>query len=137
MVRLATNVTDPVADVITRIRNANLVSKDELFVPASRMNAAICGILEKEGYIAGFRTETDDQFPVLRVELKYGKNRERTITGLKRVSKPGRRVYAKRDRLPRVLGGLGIAIVSTSKGLMTDREASKQGLGGEVLAYVW
>ena len=137
MVRLATNVTDPVADVITRIRNANLAAKDELFVPASKMNAAICGILEKEGYIGGFRTETDDQFPVLRVELKYGKNRERTITGLKRVSKPGRRVYAKRDRLPRVLGGLGIAIISTSRGLMTDREASRQGLGGEVLAHVW
>ena len=137
MVRLATNVTDPVADVLTRIRNANMSGKDQQLVPASRMNAAICGILEKEGYIAGFRTETDDQFPVLRIELKYGKHRERTITGLKRVSRPGRRVYARRDKLPRVLGGLGVAILSTSKGLMTDREASREGLGGEVLAYVW
>jgi small subunit ribosomal protein S8 len=137
MVRLATNVTDPVADLLTRIRNATAAGKDELFVPGSRMNRAVCEILVKEGYIGGVRMDTDDQFPVLRVELKYGKNRERTITGLRRVSKPGRRVYAKRDKLPRVLGGLGIAIVSTSKGLMTDREASKQGLGGEVLAYVW
>ena len=137
MVRLATNVTDPVADLLTRIRNANLAAKDQLHVPASKMNQALCGILEREGYIKGFTTETDDQFPVLRVELKYGKGRERTITGLKRVSKPGRRVYAKKDALPRVLGGLGIAIVSTSHGLMTDREASRQRLGGEVLAYVW
>jgi small subunit ribosomal protein S8 len=137
MVRLATNVTDPVADMLTRIRNANLAAKDAMFLPASKMNQALCGILEREGYIRGFRTETDDQFPVIRVELKYGKNRQRTISGLRRVSTPGRRVYAKRDGLPRVLGGLGIAIVSTSKGLMTDREASKQGLGGEVLAYVW
>jgi small subunit ribosomal protein S8 len=137
MVRLATNVTDPVADLLTRIRNANLSAKDELSVPASKMNRALCGILEREGYIAGFSPDDEDQFPVLKVELKYGKNRERTISGLKRISKPGRRVYAKRDGLPRVLGGLGIAIVSTSKGLMTDREASKQGLGGEVLAYVW
>jgi small subunit ribosomal protein S8 len=137
MVRLATNVTDPVADMLTRIRNANLAAKDAMFLPASKMNQALCGILEREGYIRGFRTETDDQFPVIRVELKYGKNRQRTISGLRRVSTPGRRVYVKRDGLPRVLGGLGIAIVSTSKGLMTDREASKQGLGGEVLAYVW
>jgi len=137
MVRLATNVTDPVADLLSRIRNATLSAKDDLYVPASKMNGSICEILEKEGYISGFRTETDDQFPVLRVELKYGKNRERTISGLRRVSKPGRRVYAKRDELPRVLGGLGIAIVSTSRGLMTDRDASRQGLGGEVLAYVW
>jgi len=137
MVKLATNVTDPVADLLTRLRNATLAAKDDLVVPASRMNQAVCEILVREGYIGGVRTETDDQFPVLRVELKYGRNRERTISGLKRVSKPGRRVYARRDKLPRVLGGLGIAIVSTSKGLMTDREASKQGLGGEVLAYVW
>src|SRR5207247_8961183 len=98
---------------------------------------AICGILEREGYIRGMRRDTEDRFPVLRVELKYGKNRQRTITNLKRVSRPGRRVYARRDNLPRVLGGLGLAILSTSRGPMTDREASKQGLGGEVLAYVW
>ena len=137
MVRLATNVSDPVADLLTRIRNANLSAKDDLVVPASKMSEAICGILEREGYIRGVRRETDDQFPVLRVELKYGKNRERTISGLKRVSTPGRRVYARRDKLPRVLGGLGVAILSTSRGLMTDREAAKQGLGGEVLAHVW
>ena len=135
--RLSTNVTDPVADLLTRIRNASLSSKEDLAVPASRMNEAICGILEREGYIKGVRRDTEDLFPVLRVELKYGKNRQRTITDLKRVSRPGRRVYVKRDNLPRVLGGLGIAILSTSRGLMTDREASKQGLGGEVLAYVW
>ena len=135
--RLATNVTDPVADLLTRIRNANLAAKDELAVPASRMNEAICGILEREGYVRSVRTDTDDKFPVLKVELKYGKGRQRTITNLRRVSRPGRRVYAKRDNLPRVLGGLGIAILSTSRGLMTDREASRQGLGGEVLAYVW
>src|SRR5207248_3135551 len=100
MVRLATNVTDPVADLLTRIRNANLSAKDDLFVPASKMNEAICGILEREGYIRGVGRETDHDFPVLRVQLKYGKNRERTITGLKRVSTPGRRVYAGRDKLP-------------------------------------
>jgi small subunit ribosomal protein S8 len=137
MVRLATNVTDPVADLLTRIRNANLAAKEHLFVPASKLNKAICGILEQEGYISGFETDTEDQFPVLKVGLKYGKNRERTISGLKRVSRPGRRVYVQRDSLPRVLGGLGVAIVSTSKGLMTDKDASKSGLGGEVLAYVW
>ena len=137
MVRLATNVTDPVADLLTRIRNANLSAKDELLVPASKLSRAICTILEREGYISGVASEDADGFPALKVALKYGRNRERTITGLRRVSKPGRRVYAKRDALPRVLGGLGIAILSTSRGLMTDREASKQGLGGEVLAYVW
>ena len=130
-------MTDPIADLLTRIRNANLAAKDELVVPASRMSEAICGILEREGYVRSVRRDTEDAFPVLRVELKYGKGRQRTITNLRRVSKPGRRVYAKRDNLPRVLGGLGIAILSTSRGLMTDREASKQGLGGEVLAYVW
>ncbi|MFN2544237.1 MAG: 30S ribosomal protein S8 [Actinomycetota bacterium] len=137
MVRLASNVTDPVADLLTRIRNANLAAKDELFVPASRMSESICRILQREGYIRGYVRETDDKFPVLRVQLKYGKNRERTITGLKRISTPGRRVYTGRDKLPRVLGGLGIAILSTSQGVMTDREASRQRLGGEVLAHVW
>ena len=137
MVRLATNVTDPVADLLTRIRNANLSSKEELFVPASRMNEAICKILEREGYIRGITRDTDDQFPVLKIQLKYGKNRERTISGLKRISTPGRRVYAGRDKLPRVLGGLGIAILSTSRGIMTDREAAKERIGGEVLAHVW
>ena len=137
MVRLATNVTDPIADFLTRIRNANLATKDELVVPASKMNDALAGILTQEGYIEGFVREGEGVDQAIRITLKYGKGRERTITGLKRVSRPGRRVYAKRDRLPRVMGGLGIAIVSTSQGLMTDRDASRSGLGGEVMAYVW
>jgi small subunit ribosomal protein S8 len=137
MVRLATNVTDPVADFLTRIRNANLAYKDESHVPASRMNEALARILEREGYIGGFERDGDGVDQSIRVQLKYGKDRQRTITGLKRVSKPGRRVYAKRDALPRVMGGLGVAILSTSQGLMTDRDAARAGLGGEVLAYVW
>jgi small subunit ribosomal protein S8 len=137
MVRLATNVTDPIGDLLTRIRNANLAYKDDLVVPASKMNGAILGILDAEGYIAGFAEEGEGIECVLRVNLKYGKKRERTISGLKRVSKPGRRIYTGRDRLPRVLGGLGIAIVSTSQGLMTDRDAARKGIGGEVLAHVW
>jgi len=137
MVRLATNVTDPIADMLTRIRNANIATKDELLVPASKMNEALAGVLAKEGYIESFAREGDGVESVIRIVLKYGKGRERTITNLKRVSKPGRRVYAKRDGLPRVMGGLGIAIVSTSQGLMTDRDASRAKLGGEVLAFVW
>jgi small subunit ribosomal protein S8 len=137
MVRLATNVNDPVGDLLTRIRNANLAYKDDLVVPASRMSRAILQILANEGYVAGFAEEGEGIERVYRVTLKYGAKRERTISGLKRVSKPGRRIYAGRDRLPRVLGGLGIAIVSTSRGVMTDRDASRQGIGGEVLAYVW
>jgi small subunit ribosomal protein S8 len=137
MVRLATNVTDPIGDLLTRIRNANLAYKDDLVVPASKMNGAILGILDAEGYIAGFAEEGEGIERVLRVNLKYGKKRERTISGLKRVSKPGRRIYTGRDRLPRVLGGLGIAIVSTSQGVMTDRDAARKGIGGEVLAHVW
>ena len=137
MVRLATNVTDPIGDLLTRIRNANLAYKDDLMVPASKMNRAILRILDGEGYIEGFAEEGEGTESVLRVSLKYSKKRERTISGLKRVSKPGRRIYTGRDRLPRVLGGLGIAIVSTSQGVMTDKDASRKGIGGEVLAYVW
>jgi small subunit ribosomal protein S8 len=137
MVRLATNVTDPIGDLLTRIRNANLAYKDDLVVPASKMNRAILSILDAEGYIDGVAAEGEGIESVLRVSLKYGKKRERVISGLKRVSKPGRRIYTGRDRLPRVLGGLGIAIVSTSHGVMTDRDASRKGIGGEVLAYVW
>ena len=137
MVKLATNVTDPIADFLTRIRNANLASKDEVFVPASRMTEALCKILAQEGYIDSFERDGEGPFQAFRIKLKYGRGRERTITGLRRVSRPGRRVYAKRDKLPRVLGGLGIAILSTSSGVMTDREASSKRLGGEVLAYVW
>ena len=137
MVRLATNVTDPIADMLTRIRNANTATKDELLVPASKMNRALAGILAQEGYIESFAEEGEGVESAIRITLKYGRGRERTITGLKRVSKPGRRVYAKRDGLPRVMGGLGIAIISTSRGLMTDRDAARSRLGGEVLAYVW
>lgn len=134
---LRTNVTDPVADLLTRIRNANTAYKADLLVPASKMSDAVLGILQREGYIASYTREGEGVHLGFRVLLKYGKDRERTITGLKRISKPGRRVYAGRDELPRVLGGLGIAILSTSQGVMTDREASRKGVGGEVLAYVW
>jgi small subunit ribosomal protein S8 len=137
MVRLATNVNDPIGDMLTRIRNANIATKDELLVPASKMNDALAKLLTHEGYVESATREGEGIDAAIRIVLKYGKGRERTITGLKRVSKPGRRVYAKRDALPRVMGGLGIAIVSTSRGLMTDRDAARAGLGGEVLAFVW
>ena len=137
MVRLATNVTDPIADMLTRIRNANIATSDEVLVPASKMNESLAGLLAREGYVESYAREGEGVESAIRIVLKYSKGRERTITGLKRVSKPGRRVYAKRDGLPRVMGGLGIAIVSTSQGLMTDRDASRAGLGGEVLAFVW
>ncbi len=137
MVKLATNVNDPVGDLLTRVRNANLAFKDDLVVPASKMNRALLQILMTEGYVAGFGEEGEGIERVYRVTLKYDAKRQRTISGIKRVSKPGRRVYAGNDRLPRVLGGLGIAIISTSHGVMTDRDASRKGIGGEVLAYVW
>lgn len=132
-----TNVTDPVADLITRIRNANLAYKEDTIAAASKLNDAILALLREEGYIASFAREGDGVEQGIRIQLKYGKDRERTITGLRRISKPGRRIYAKRGKLPRVLGGLGVAIISTSQGVMTDREASRKGIGGEVLAYVW
>lgn len=131
------NVTDPIGDLLARIRNANLAYKEELLVPVSKMNRAILAILEREGFIAGFEEEGEGVHRALRVRLKYGRNRERAITGLRRISKPGRRIYAGRGELPRVLGGLGIAILSTSQGVMTDREAARRGIGGEVVAYVW
>jgi small subunit ribosomal protein S8 len=137
MVKLATNVNDPVGDLLTRVRNANLAFKDDLVVPASKMNKALLQILMTEGYVAGFGEEGEGIERVYRVTLKYDAKRQRTISGIKRVSKPGRRVYAGHDDLPRVLGGLGVAIISTSHGVMTDRDASRQGIGGEVLAYVW
>jgi len=136
-VKLATNVNDPVGDMLTRVRNANLAFKDDLVVPASKMNEALLQILMTEGYVAGFGEEGEGIERVYRVTLKYDAKRQRTISGIKRVSKPGRRVYAGHDDLPRVLGGLGIAIISTSHGVMTDRNASRKGIGGEVLAYVW
>jgi small subunit ribosomal protein S8 len=136
-VKFSSNVSDPVADLLTRIRNANLAYKDELVAPVSKLARAILEILAREGYIEGFDHEGEGVRQAFRIRLKYGPRRERTITGLRRVSKPGRRVYKGRDELPRVMGGLGIAIVSTSKGVMTDKEASRAGVGGEVLAYVW
>ena len=135
--KLATNVNDPVGDMLTRVRNANLAFKDDLVVPASKMNEAILQILMTEGYVAGFGEEGEGIERVYRVTLKYDAKRQRTISGIKRVSKPGRRVYAGHDELPRVLGGLGVAIISTSHGVMTDRDASRKGIGGEVLAFVW
>ena len=135
--KLATNVNDPVGDMLTRVRNANLAFKDDLVVPASKMNKALLEILTTEGYVAGFGEEGEGIERVYRVTLKYDAKRQRTISGIKRVSKPGRRVYAGQDELPRVLGGLGIAVISTSHGVMTDRDASRKGIGGEVLAYVW
>ncbi|MEX1046701.1 MAG: 30S ribosomal protein S8 [Actinomycetota bacterium] len=137
MVKLSTNVTDPIADLLTRIRNANMSFKEELVVPASGKIEAVLRILEQEGYIESFGKAGEDEPRGLRVRLKYGKDRERTISGLERVSKPGRRVYAKRGEMTRVLGGLGVAIVSTSHGVMTDRDAVRKGVGGEVLAHVW
>lgn len=130
-------MTDPVADMLTRIRNANTAYKDELAMPSSKLKASIAEILKQEGYIRDFLVEPTKPQATLRLALKYSRERERSIAGVRRISKPGLRVYAKRDQVPRVLGGLGIAIISTSSGLMTDREARKSGVGGEVLAYVW
>jgi len=130
-------MTDPIADLLTRIRNANSVYHDKVEIPASKIKKAIVEILKSEGFVKDFELLTDGKQGTLRVALKYGGNREKVITGIKRISKPGLRVYAKNDQLPRVLGGLGIAIISTSKGIMSDKQARKEGLGGEVIAYVW
>jgi small subunit ribosomal protein S8 len=130
-------MTDPIADMLTRLRNANSAYHDKVVMPHSKLKANIAEILKREGYIAGYRDEAGDVAKNLVIELKYGPNRERSIAGLRRVSKPGLRVYAKSTNLPKVLGGLGVAIISTSGGLMTDRQANKSGVGGEVLAYVW
>jgi small subunit ribosomal protein S8 len=130
-------MTDPIADMLTRLRNANSAYHDQVVMPHSKLKANIAAILQREGYIAGYRTEPGEKSKNLVVELKFGPNRERSIAGVRRVSKPGLRVYAKSTGLPKVLGGLGVAIISTSTGLLTDRQAAKQGVGGEVLAYVW
>ncbi|MQA13896.1 MAG: 30S ribosomal protein S8 [Pseudonocardiaceae bacterium] len=130
-------MTDPIADMLTRLRNANSAYHDQVVMPHSKLKTHIAEILQREGYITGFRTEAATVGSSLVVELKYGPNRERSIAGLRRVSKPGLRVYAKSTSLPKVLGGLGVAIISTSTGLLTDRQAAKQRVGGEVLAYVW
>lgn len=130
-------MTDPIADLITRIRNANTAYKDEVLVPASRLKEEIARLLAREGYVRGYRIEGEDPKRRIVVEMKYGPERERTITGLKRVSRPGRRVYADRRRLPRVMGGLGVTVLSTPQGLMTDRQAARRGIGGEILFQVW
>ena len=130
-------MTDPIADLLTRIRNANLVHHDKVEIPASKIKRAIVQILKDEGFVKDFDVLADGKQGILRVSLKYGPERDRVITGIKRISKPGRRVYAKREQLPKVLGGLGIAIISTSQGLMSDKQARKSNLGGEVLAFVW
>lgn len=130
------NITDPIADMLTRIRNANTARHESVDVPASNMKNAIADILLKEGYIKSFESIEDGKQGVIKINLKYI-NKQKTISGIKRISKPGLRVYANSSELPKVLGGLGIAIISTSKGIMTDKEARKEGVGGEVLAYVW
>jgi len=130
-------MTDPIADMLTRIRNANMVRHDMVEVPASKLKREIAEILKREGFIRDAEYIDDGKQGILRIFLKYGPNNERVITGIKRISKPGLRVYAKKDEIPRVLGGLGIAILSTSKGVMTDKEARKANVGGEVICYVW
>ena len=130
-------VTDPVADLLTRVRNANAASHVYVEVPASKLNMEIVRILRDEGFVKSYEILKDRKFPAARLTLKYGAKREKIISNLRRVSKPGLRVYAKHDKVPRVLRGLGVAIISTSKGVMTDREARKIGIGGEVLCYVW
>lgn len=134
---MAMTMTDPIADMLTRLRNANHAYHDTVAMPYSKIKSHIAEILQAEGYVAGWSVEETDRGRNLVVSLKYGPNRERTIAGVRRISKPGLRVYAKATGLPRVLGGLGVAIISTSSGLLTDRQAQKRGVGGEVLAYVW
>ena len=130
-------MTDPIADMLARLRNANTAHHDSVSMPFSKIKKNIAEILTKEGYIKGYKEEPAKVGQALVLELKYGPSRERSISGLRRVSRPGLRVYAKSENLPKVLGGLGIAIISTSGGLLTDNEANKKGVGGEVLAYVW
>lgn len=130
-------VTDPIADFLTRIRNANIVYMDKVEIPASKTKMAMANILKEEGFIKDVEYIEDGKQGIIRLYLKYGGGKERVITGLKRISRPGLRVYARKDELPRVLGGLGIAIISTSGGLMTDKKARKENRGGEVLCYVW
>ena len=130
-------MTDPIADFLTRLRNANTAFHDEVKLPSSKIKVNIAEILKREGYISDYRTEDAEVGKTLVVDLKYGPSRERSLAGVRRVSKPGLRVDAKSTNLPKVLGGLGVAIISTSSGLLTDRQAAKQRVGGEVLAYVW
>ena len=130
-------MTDPIADMLTRVRNANMVRHEKLELPASNIKKEIAEILKREGFVRDVEYVEDDKQGIIRIFLKYGQNNERVITGLKRISKPGLRVYAKADEIPRVLNGLGIALVSTSEGVVTDKVARQRGIGGEVLAYIW
>ncbi|HHX87907.1 MAG TPA: 30S ribosomal protein S8 [Firmicutes bacterium] len=129
--------TDPIADMLTRVRNANMARHQAVDIPGSNVKRAMADIMKKEGFIKDYEVIDDKKQGLIRIYLKYGAHRERIITGLKRISKPGLRVYAKKDQLPKVLGGLGVAIISTSQGLMTDRDARQAGYGGEVLCYIW
>jgi small subunit ribosomal protein S8 len=132
-------MTDPIADMLARIRNANKAMHEQVSMPSSRQKVEIARLLKEEGYIKDYRVERrpEESFDTLTIELKFGRNRERVISGLKRISKPGRRVYARKDRLPRVLGGMGTAIMSTSTGLVTSRTAQEKGIGGEVICFIW
>jgi small subunit ribosomal protein S8 len=130
-------MTDPIADFLTRIRNGNMVMHETVEVPGSKIKMSIANIMKEEGYIKDYEYIEDGKQGIIRIYLKYGPNKEKVITGIKRISKPGLRVYVKKDEIPRVLGGLGTAVISTSKGLMTDKKARKEGLGGEVVCYIW
>ena len=131
------SMTDPIADMLTRLRNGSTARHSVVEIPSSRMKVEIARLMTEQGYVVGYKVAQGEHGQVILVELKYGKNRERVISGIKRVSKPGRRVYAKKESLPKVLGGLGTAIISTSHGLVTSAEARKQGLGGEVICFIW
>ena len=130
-------MTDPIADMLTRIRNANTVGHETVEIPASKMKKSIAEILKEEGYIEDFDIIDDNKQGIIKITMKYGANKEKVITGIKKISKPGLKVYAKANDVPRVLGGLGIAIISTSKGVVSDKQARKMGVGGEVICYVW
>jgi small subunit ribosomal protein S8 len=130
-------MSDPIADFLTRIRNAGMVYHEKVEIPASSVKKALAELLKQEGFIKNYELLEDNKQGVLRLYLKYGENRKRVITGIKRISRPGLRVYAQKDQLPKVLGGLGVAVISTSKGIMPDRQARKEGLGGEVICYIW
>lgn len=131
------SMNDPIADMLTRVRNADSAGKQTVSMPSSKKLVEIARIMQEEGYIAGYEVESAEPRDILEITLKYGEKKDRTIRGLKRISKPGLRIYAGKDELPRVLGGLGTAIISTSKGVMADRDARKMGVGGEVIAYIW
>lgn len=130
-------MTDPVADFLTRIRNANMIYQEKVEVPASKVKRALAEILKNEGYIKNYEYIEDNKQGTIRLYLKYGPNKEKVITGLKRISRPGLRIYAKKGEIPKVLGGLGIAVISTSKGILTDKQARREGVGGEVICYIW